>query len=177
LLDVAVNISARNLDRADLPDRLAQRCDELAVEPASVILELTESGAMRHPLRTLEVLTRLRVKGFRLAMDDFGTGYSSLIQLQRMPFSELKIDRSFVAGMIADDSCRVIVRISIDLARNLGLQSLGEGVESIEIWNALRAMGCDAAQGYHLGAPLPADRVTHWLAQGEWQAALQAGAT
>jgi EAL domain-containing protein (putative c-di-GMP-specific phosphodiesterase class I)/ActR/RegA family two-component response regulator len=156
-LDVAINISARNLHDADLPDRFARKCDELVLDLSSIILEVTESSAMRDPLHSLEVLTRLRVKGFRLAMDDFGTAYSSLVQLQRMPFSELKIDRSFVINMIRDKSCKVIAEIITDLAHNLGLKCVAEGVENEGIWDAVRAMGCDTAQGYHLSRPVSAE--------------------
>jgi len=159
ILDVAINISAKNLDSADLPDRLAQCCDRFAVDLNSVILEVTESSVMRDALHALEVLTRLRVKGFRLSMDDFGTAYSSLVQLQRMPFSELKIDRSFVMNMTHDESCKVIARVIVDLARNLGLKSVAEGVESEEVWIALCAMGCDTAQGYHLGYPISFEEI------------------
>jgi EAL domain-containing protein (putative c-di-GMP-specific phosphodiesterase class I) len=159
LLDVAINLSAKNLDAPDLPDRFAQRCDELALSRGSIILEVTESSAMRDPLHTLEVLTRLRLKGFKLSMDDLGTGYSSLVQLQRIPFSELKIDRSFITSMDGDESCKVIARIIIDLAHNLGLECVAEGVESEAVWNQLRAMGCDATQGYHLSRPVSPDRI------------------
>ena len=172
MLDVAVNISARNLDKGDLPDRLAKRCDEFGVDLDTIILEVTENSAMRDALHALEVLTRLRVKGFRLAMDDFGTAYSSLVQLQRMPFSELKIDRSFVINMAHEYSCEVIARIVIDLARDLGLKSVAEGVENEQTWEALRVMGCDAAQGHHLSHPLPADRIAPLIERGVLEAAL-----
>ena len=165
-IDVAINVSARDLDDPDLPDRLAGHCSRLALDPDSVILEITESSAMNHPVRTLEVLTRLRVKGFRLSMDDFGTAYSSLVQLQRLPFSELKIDRSFVTNLTLDESCRVIARIVVDLAHNLGLKSVAEGVESEETLRALQAMGCDSAQGYHLGRPSAADRIAAMIESG-----------
>lgn len=166
LLDMAVNISAQNLDKADLPDRLAARCDEVGVDLDTIILEVTESSAMGAALHTLEVLTRLRVNGFRLAMDDFGTAYSSLVQLQRMPFSELKIDRSFIIGMEQDRGCRVIARTIIDLAHNLGLKSVAEGVENETTWDALRSMGCDAAQGHHLSPPVSGDRLAPMIGRG-----------
>jgi len=171
-LDVAINISARNLDKADLPDRLAKRCNEFGVDLDTIILEVTESSAMRDALHALEMLTRLRVKGFRLAMDDFGTAYSSLVQLQRMPFSELKIDQSFIIDLAHDYSCEVIARITTDLARNLGLRSVAEGVENEQTWEALRAMGCDAAQGYHLSHPIPADHIAPLIRRGARETAL-----
>ena len=153
-LEVAVNISAKNLQDITLPDRLARQCEEFGVNPASVTLELTETSAMHDAVHMMDVLTRLRVKGFKLSIDDFGTGYSSLIQLRRMPFSELKIDLSFVTQMLQDRDCNVIVEATVDLARKLGLGSVAEGVESAPIWSALRGMGCDLGQGFHLGRPV-----------------------
>jgi EAL domain-containing protein (putative c-di-GMP-specific phosphodiesterase class I) len=115
----------------------------------------------------MDVLTRLRVKGFKLSIDDFGTGYSSLVQLRKMPFSEIKIDISFVLHMLDDKDCQVIVEAIIDLARKLGLESVAEGVESEPIWNALRALGCDCGQGYYLGRPMAADRIASACAAAE----------
>jgi EAL domain-containing protein (putative c-di-GMP-specific phosphodiesterase class I) len=158
-LDVAINISARNADDLNLPDRLVDLCHAAGASPGNIILELTETGAMRDPVQMMDVLTRLRVKGFRLSIDDFGTGYSSLVQLQRMPFTELKIDRSFVMQMNRSRDCRVIVEIVIDLARKLGLQSIAEGVEDQGILDELMKLGCDGAQGYHLSRPIDAERV------------------
>jgi EAL domain-containing protein (putative c-di-GMP-specific phosphodiesterase class I)/ActR/RegA family two-component response regulator len=159
LLDVAVNISAKNTRDLDLPDRLVELCHAAGTPPQHLILELTETGAMRDAVQMMDVLTRLRVKGFRLSIDDFGTGYSSLVQLQRMPFTELKIDRSFVMQMMRSKDCRVIVEIVIDLARKLGLQSIAEGVENQAILDELIRLGCDGAQGYHLSRPVDAARV------------------
>jgi len=104
-----------------------------------------------------DVLTRLRLKGFKLSIDDFGTGYSSLVQLQMMPFSEIKIDLSFVTQMMTNDGCRVIVEIIVDLARKLGLRSVAEGVEGAAALKTLIDMGCDTAQGYYISRPIAAD--------------------
>ncbi len=153
---VAVNISARDLEDLDLPERLVQQVEAAGIDPDGIILELTETGAMRQAVQMMDVLTRLRLKGFRLSMDDFGTGYSSLVQLQRMPFSEVKIDRSFVAQMTTNQSCRTIVEIIIILAQKLGLKTVAEGVEDAAALKALSELGCDTAQGYHLGRPMPA---------------------
>jgi EAL domain-containing protein (putative c-di-GMP-specific phosphodiesterase class I)/CheY-like chemotaxis protein len=158
-LDVAINISANNTRDLDLPDRLVELCRDAGIGPGNIILELTETGAMRDAVQMMDVLTRLRVKGFRLSIDDFGTGYSSLVQLQRMPFTELKVDRSFVMQMTRSKDCRVIVEIVIDLARKLGLHSVAEGVESQAILDELMQLGCDGAQGYHLSRPVDASRV------------------
>jgi EAL domain-containing protein (putative c-di-GMP-specific phosphodiesterase class I)/ActR/RegA family two-component response regulator len=158
-LDVAINISAKNTQDLDLPDRLVDLCRKVGASPSSIILELTETGAMRDAVQMMDVLTRLRLKGFRLSIDDFGTGYSSLVQLQRMPFTELKVDRSFVMQMNRSKDCRVIVEIVIDLARKLGLHSIAEGVESQGILDELLKLGCDGAQGYHMSRPVDAARV------------------
>jgi EAL domain-containing protein (putative c-di-GMP-specific phosphodiesterase class I)/ActR/RegA family two-component response regulator len=166
-LNVAINISAKNAQDIELPDRLARHCADCGVAPADVILELTETSAMRNAVQLLDVLTRLRLKGFELAIDDFGTGYSSLVQLRRMPFSELKVDCSFVMRMTVDKDCHFIVETLIDLARKLGLRSVAEGVETSEALAALRAMGCDRAQGYYFSRPLPADRLATFLREHE----------
>ena len=129
-LEIAVNISAKDVQDLTLPDRLHRHCRAAGIECASVTLELTETGAMREALQMMDVPhSRLRLKGFKLSIDDFGTGFSSLVQLQNMPFSEVKIDRSFVMQMMENEGCKAIVEIVIDLARKLGLQSVAEGVE------------------------------------------------
>jgi EAL domain-containing protein (putative c-di-GMP-specific phosphodiesterase class I)/ActR/RegA family two-component response regulator len=158
-LDVAVNISAKNTQDLDLPDRLIGLCRAAGADPGAITLELTETGAMGDAVQMMDVLTRLRIKGFRLSIDDFGTGYSSLVQLQRMPFSEVKIDRSFVMQMTRSADCRVIVEIVIDLARKLGLRSVAEGVESQTILDDLQKLGCDGAQGYHMSRPVDPVRI------------------
>jgi EAL domain-containing protein (putative c-di-GMP-specific phosphodiesterase class I) len=158
-LDVAVNISAADIVDLDLPERLQQHCSDAGVDPALLTLELTETGAMREAVQMMDVLTRLRLKGFRLSIDDFGTGYSSLVQLQRMPFSEIKIDQSFVMQMTSNQGARVIVEIVAELARKLKLHSVAEGVEDAATLAALIEMGCDTVQGYHLSRPIPADGI------------------
>ena len=162
-LGVAVNISAKDLENLDLPERLHQHCQHAGVDPALMTLELTETSATHEPLQMMDVLTRLRLKGFKLSIDDFGTGYSSLVQLQRMPFTEIKVDRSFVARMMDDRGCAVIVEIIIELARKLGLTSVAEGVDGEAVLERLTAMGCDIAQGYHLSRPLAAGRVPEFV--------------
>jgi EAL domain-containing protein (putative c-di-GMP-specific phosphodiesterase class I) len=163
LLEVAVNISAHDVEDLNLPERLYQHCKEARLDPDAIILELTETGAMRQAVQMMDVLTRLRIKGFRLSIDDFGTGYSSLVQLERLPFSELKIDQSFVAHMLENSSCRVIAGIVTDLARKLGLKSVAEGVEDYPTLVALAEMGCDMAQGFYLSRPLPGDQVVPFV--------------
>lgn len=158
-LDVAINISARNLQDIRLPDRFAKQCEEFGISPEMLTLELTETTAMRDVVHMMDVLTRFRVKGFKLSIDDFGTGYSSLVQLRKLPFSELKVDLSFVQHMLKDEDCRIIVEAIIELTHKLGLESVAEGVESEAIWVALLNLSCDRGQGYHLGRPMTADRI------------------
>jgi EAL domain-containing protein (putative c-di-GMP-specific phosphodiesterase class I)/CheY-like chemotaxis protein len=164
-LNVAVNISAKNLEELDFPDRLHKHCQDVGIDCAMITLELTETGAMREAVRLMDVLTRLRLKGFKLSIDDFGTGYSSLVQLQKMPFSEVKIDRSFVASMMNNEGCRVIVEIVIDLARKLKLKSVAEGVEDEPALRRLMALGCDAAQGYHLSRPVASHMIPSFISE------------
>jgi EAL domain-containing protein (putative c-di-GMP-specific phosphodiesterase class I)/ActR/RegA family two-component response regulator len=162
-LQVAVNISAKDIEDIELPERLHQHCLNAGVDPALMMLELTETGAMREAVQMMDVLTRLRLKGFRLSIDDFGVGYSSLVQLQKMPFSEVKVDSSFVMKMMSNDGCKVIVEIIIDLARKLGLKSVAEGVEEEAALKSLFDMGCDMAQGYYLSRPIAADRIAEFV--------------
>ena len=120
---------------------------------------------MGDPTETMDVLTRLRLKGFNLSIDDFGTGYSSLYQLRRLPLSEIKVDKSFVMQMLRNQDLRVIVEAVIGLGQKLGLTVVAEGVETPEILDALRAQGVDAAQGYFIGRPMRADRIAALVAK------------
>ena len=160
---VSVNVSAANIVDSRLPDRLMQLCAENAVPPGQICLELTETAAMGNPSLMLEVLTRLRLKGFRLAIDDFGTGYSSLLQLHRLPFSELKIDQSFVRAMERSEEARVIVGAIAGLGKSLGLDLIAEGVESKELLQGLVGFGCETGQGYYFSRPMPASKVLDWI--------------
>jgi EAL domain-containing protein (putative c-di-GMP-specific phosphodiesterase class I) len=162
-LEIAINISAKDVQDLSLPDRLHKHCRSAGIDCASVTLELTETGAMREALQMVDVLTRLRLKGFKLSIDDFGTGFSSLVQLQNMPFSEVKIDRSFVIQMMDNEGCKAIVEIVIDLARKLGLHSVAEGVEDEATLHSLMTLGCDVAQGYHLSRPVAAERIPAFI--------------
>lgn len=162
-LAVAVNISAKDIEDLDLPDRLHRHCRSAGIAPNSIILELTETSAMRGAVQMMDVLTRLRLKGFGLSIDDFGTGYSSLVQLQKMPFSEIKIDGSFVMQMLHSRSCRIIVEIVIELARRLELTSVAEAVEDEATLNCLAEIGCDMAQGYHLSRPIAGEQIAAFV--------------
>ena len=129
---------------------------ELGVPPRALTVEITESSVMADPSRTIGVLSRLSALGVSIAIDDFGTGYSSLSYLKRLPVDEIKIDRSFVAGMMVDDNDAVIVRSTIELARSLGLRVVAEGVEDHATWSRLAELGCDLAQGFYLSPPVAA---------------------
>lgn len=162
-LSVAVNLSARSLLDADLVDDIARALAGSGVHARQLVLEITETSVMSDAEYAMRVLQRLSSMGVTLAIDDFGTGYSSLAYLKRLPVNEVKIDKSFVLNMEHDDNDAVIVRSIIDLARNLGLRVVAEGVETTTSWDALRDMGCDIAQGYVISRPLPTEQFEAWL--------------
>jgi diguanylate cyclase (GGDEF)-like protein/PAS domain S-box-containing protein len=164
-LAIAVNLSTRNLLDRDLPSRLEALLERENMPPAALELEVTESAMMANPKRAKIVLGELSALGIRLSIDDFGTGYSSLCYLRELPVDEIKIDRSFVMRMIEQHEDVAIVRSTIDLGRNLGLDVVAEGVESREIWDMLQQLGCRIAQGYFLSRPVPADSLVQWLRQ------------
>lgn len=161
-LSAAVNLSARNLQDAELLRKIEIMLAENRVAADRLELELTESAIMEDPKGALAVLQRLREAGLRLYVDDFGTGYSSLAYLQKLPVDAVKIDRSFVTGMLDDEDLEKIVRSTIDLAHDLDLKVVAEGVESAEVWDRLLAMGCDTAQGYFISRPLPPADFERW---------------
>jgi diguanylate cyclase (GGDEF)-like protein len=164
-LHVAVNLTIPDLLDLELPRLIQQLLVEHRVRPDQLELEITESTILADPFRVKQVLAGLNELGLRLAIDDFGTGYSSLAYLRRLPVQTIKIDRSFVADMCENASDATIVRSTIDLARNLGLEVVAEGVETEETWAALRAQGCTLAQGYLISKPLPADELRPLLAE------------
>jgi EAL domain-containing protein (putative c-di-GMP-specific phosphodiesterase class I) len=146
-LRVAVNVSMDDLANLDFADAVATAAELAGVPAKELTLEVTESRLM-HDLRIpLEVLTRLRMKRFRISIDDFGTGHSSLTQLRDMPFQEMKIDRGFVHGAATDPTLRAILEASVTLAKQLGMQIVAEGVEDQADWDLVQRVGCDAAQG------------------------------
>jgi EAL domain-containing protein (putative c-di-GMP-specific phosphodiesterase class I) len=176
-LGVSINLSAQNLANTGIADGAAALCRAAGVPTHLMTIELTESAAMSSVTDAMEILTRLRLKGMHLSLDDFGTGYSSLIQLHRLPFSELKIDRAFVADCHGAQASRVMVKAMIDLAHNLGLASVAEGVEVPDGLQLLHELGCDMAQGFLIAKPMEAERLVPWLQS--WApgiAAAQAGA-
>ena len=162
-LPIAVNCSARNLHDPRFPDTVARLLGDLGIDARLLELEITENTLLSDPPQASAALASLRALGIRLSIDDFGTGYSSLIALRDLPFDRVKIDRSFVGGMAGNSGDAVIVRSIIELARNLGLETVAEGVEDEETLDVLVANGCSAAQGYLIARPLPPDEATRWM--------------
>ena len=158
-LNVSVNLSARNLLEEDLPHALARLLAAHETPPEQLTLEITESVIMEDPEQALKTVTRLENLGVGISIDDFGTGYSSLSYLMRLPAKEMKIDKSFVMKMGQDPASATIVHSTIDLAHNLGLAVVAEGVESPALWNVLKELGCDIGQGYHFSPPVPPEEV------------------
>jgi EAL domain-containing protein (putative c-di-GMP-specific phosphodiesterase class I) len=166
-LRLAVNVSPRSLLDVDLPDQVAEILDRWNVPPDRLILEITEGSLMADSMPSLSVLSRLSEVGVRLSVDDFGTGYSSLSHLKRLPIDEIKVDRSFVTNMRNDANDTMIVRATVDLGRNLGLQVVAEGVEDRGTLARLAEFGCDLAQGFFLSPPMSGPDLTKWLASHE----------
>ena len=164
-MPIAVNLAAANILDAGLPDVVAERLAHWGVPGERLTCELSEHTVMADPRRAGEVLDRLRALGVRLSLDDFGTGHSSLAYLKRLPLDEVKIDRAFVSGIVGDVNDALIVRSTIDLARNLGLEVVAEGVEGADVLEELRALRCHEAQGFHLSRPLPPDALAAWLSE------------
>ena len=161
-LRVSVNLSTRDLLDPELSNRLADILLRHGVPASGFCLEITESAIMDDPQRAEAMLNRLSEQGFKLSIDDFGTGYSSLAYLKRLPVDELKIDKSFVMSMQTDQDDAMIVRSTIDLAHNLGLTVVAEGVENAAILESLRTLACDEAQGYHIARPMPVADFLAW---------------
>lgn len=162
-LQVAINISPSVLFDLSLPDQLTQRMQVAGLESGRLILEITESAAMTDAPRVMDILARLRIHNIGVSMDDLGTGYSSLMQLYRMPFNELKIDRSFVADLDRSKEAEVIIKATIGMAAALGISSCAEGVETESALNKLSAMGCDTCQGFFIARPMPAAEIHGWI--------------
>jgi EAL domain-containing protein (putative c-di-GMP-specific phosphodiesterase class I) len=163
---VSVNISARTLLEEELPGLLRRLLTATGLPARQLTLEITESAIMEDPEKALEVLIGLYALGVGLSIDDFGTGYSSLGYLRRLPASEVKIDKSFVLEMDRNQDDATIVRSIIDLAHNLGVDVVAEGVETERIWNQLRQLGCDVGQGYLFSRPIEPGQLISWVRSG-----------
>ena len=169
-IQLAVNLSVDSLDRLDLPEYISGVVERAGIETSQIVLEVTESRISDNPTALLDITTRLRLKRFELSIDDFGTGYSSLQQLQRLPFTELKIDGAFVTGASQDATARSILESSIDLAQKLGMKIVVEGVETRADWDLVKSLGCELAQGYFIARPMPGDELEAWLEEWKRQA-------
>ena len=167
IIPISVNVSAENISSLSLPEYLTEVLRNSQLDPTMLVLEITETALMGELVTSLDILTRLRMKGFDLSIDDFGTGYSSLSHLHRIPFTELKIDQSFIKNMERDEVSRAIVKTCILLGHELGMSIVAEGVETKGILDELLALGCDNAQGYHIARPMPAEQFMQWLKKTE----------
>ncbi len=178
---LSLNASVYTLRDLKFPDRFMALLVRHGFPAGRIVIEITETGLIRELARTLDVLTRLRMKAIQLSIDDFGAGYAMMQQLQNIPATELKVDMSLVQNMHASDSDRVMVEKTIEMGHELGMEVIAEGVMTHEQLMLLRAMGCDAAQGFLFSRPLPASELTKWLARkdkeidkGDWPASLPA---
>ena len=164
-IPVAVNLSMRSFRDEQLPDKIRELLEVNQTPAHLLMLEITESSLMVDPPRTLGILNRLREMGIRVAIDDFGTGHSSLAYLKQLPVDEIKIDRSFIQDVATNETDRVIVRCTVDLAHSLGLRVVAEGVEDAVTYALVAELGCDEAQGFYLGPALRGRALTSWIAQ------------
>jgi len=162
-LMLSLNASVNSLYDLNFPDILVSIAKKHGISPANLTIEVTETGLIKEPSRTLDILTRLRMKGVKLSIDDFGTGYAMLQQITNIPATELKIDKSFVHEMISNDRGRIMVLKTIELGHELGMQVMAEGVETREQLELLRGYGCDSVQGYLFSRPIPAKDIASWL--------------
>lgn len=163
---IAVNVSMHDLNRYDFPEFVVDTARRRGVDPASIVLEITESQIMSDVIKPLEILSRLRLKGVGLSIDDYGTGASSMQQLKRVPFTELKIDREFVTGACEDSAARAMLTSSIKLGKDLGLRVVAEGVETEAEWKLVARRGVDLVQGYYVARPMSAAQFEAWYDNG-----------
>jgi EAL domain-containing protein (putative c-di-GMP-specific phosphodiesterase class I)/FixJ family two-component response regulator len=166
-LRLSLNASMHSLGNLEFPDTIVGLAKQSDFPVEKIVIEVTESGLASQISRTLDVLTRLRMKGFQLSIDDFGTGYAMMRQLQNVPATELKIDKSIVETMHVNDSDRVMVEKIIEMGHELGMRVIAEGVTTQVQYDLLRLKGCDGAQGYLFGRPLPASELVKWIAAHE----------
>jgi EAL domain-containing protein (putative c-di-GMP-specific phosphodiesterase class I)/CheY-like chemotaxis protein len=172
-LTMSVNLSLVSLDDSALADKITRTVRKAGIEPQYIVLEITESAAMTNIAPALENLVRLCMNGFALSIDDYGTGYSSMQQLTRIPFSELKIDQSFVKDCANNEAMRIVVESSIDMAHKLRIKSVAEGVETKQDWDTLKGMGCDTAQGYFIARPMDTTAFSEFVASYKDRSASQ----
>ena len=162
-LNISINVSALDLDRLTFPDELYQRVQESKLHPDSLTVEITETRAMAQASKGLDILARLRLKGFHLSIDDFGTGEAVLGHIRKMPYNELKIDRSFVSQVTTNPRTYSLTRDLIYMAQHLGLKIVAEGIEDEATLEALKIMGCEIAQGFFVAKPMPMQELVSWM--------------
>ena len=165
-LEVGFNVSPRQLWSVRFPEKLLGQVEAMRLNPNQIVVEITESTAMTDPERTREILQTLHDAGFKIAIDDFGTGYSSLARLKHLPIDILKIDRSFVSDAHLDHDAGTMVQAMVQLAKNLGMTPLAEGVETVEELAFLRALNCPLGQGYLFSRPVPAHEIEEMVGRG-----------
>lgn len=170
-LKLSVNVSMDNLNQLDLPEQFETIVQKVGIRPSQFILELTETRLMENLTISLEILTRLRLKGFGLSIDDFGTGFSTMENLKQLPFTELKIDRAFVNGAAHDDAAKAILGSSIQLGKIFHLNLVAEGVETQQDWDFIAESGCDEIQGFFIAQPMPTEQFIEWKI--EWEKKLK----
>ncbi|MES3009018.1 MAG: EAL domain-containing response regulator [Pseudomonadota bacterium] len=170
-ISLSINISARNLVETRFVDKVLILCEQHSLDPQRIIFEVSESSAMEDPTMSLAALTRFRMKGFQLSIDDFGTGFSSMVQLVRLPFSEIKVDKSFVSSAVVSSESRAVVKSIVDLGHSLGLRTTAEGVEDQQTLRFIKSIGCDLAQGYFIARPMTGERVMDWI-NSKWGSTL-----
>jgi diguanylate cyclase (GGDEF)-like protein len=168
-LSVSVNLSARTLHSPRLPETVEHALKTAGADPTNLMLEITESAIMLDPAGAEQTLATLSDMGIRLSIDDFGTGYTSLASIKRLPVDEIKIDKSFVLGMLGDQRDAMVVRSIIELGHNLGHAVVAEGVETREMYDLLASLGCDVAQGYFISRPQACEPLKEWLAVSPWK--------
>ena len=165
---IAVNMSPALLTNDEIVDVVASAINIWNIEASSLILEVTEGAMMKNPALSMDILQKLHAIGVGISIDDFGTGYSSLSYLKNLPAREIKIDRSFVMNMLDDPRDKSIVKAAIDLAHNLDLDVVAEGIEAQGMQDLLTDMGCDFGQGYHIARPMPDDALMQWISESHW---------
>lgn len=162
-LNISINISARMLNNLSLPDEVAKLLALYNYETNRIMVEITETGVMEDPVLTMDILTRFRLKNIKLSIDDYGTGHSTLTQLHQMPFTELKVDKSFVMRAMKNEDEAAIVLATIELGHKLGLRVVAEGIEDQETYDWLKEIGCDIGQGYHIARPVGLIDFLDWM--------------
>ncbi|ABM03786.1 regulatory protein for cyclic-di-GMP, EAL domain protein [Psychromonas ingrahamii 37] len=160
---MSINMSPKILDDLDLPSKIEACVKALGADISKLVIEVTETALTTNLALYMDILARLRMKGFGISIDDFGTGYSSLQQLIRAPFTELKIDRAFIRNIKTDKESYTISKISIMLAHEFGMKAVAEGIETEAEWNILKQLGCDEGQGYWIGRPMPPEEIESWI--------------